>query len=53
MKLTIDNLGKIVHSELELNDLTILVGDNNAGKTYITYSIYGLLNNWQDFIRVF
>ena len=51
MKLTIDNLGKIVHSELELNDLTILVGDNNAGKTYITYTIYGLLNNWQDFIN--
>ena len=51
MKLTIDNLGKIDHSELELNDLTILVGDNNAGKTYITYSIYGLLNNWKDFIN--
>jgi ABC-type multidrug transport system ATPase subunit len=51
MKLTIDNLGKIDHSELDLNDLTILVGDNNAGKTYITYSIYGLLNNWKDFIN--
>ncbi|MCU0467922.1 MAG: ATP-binding protein [Arcicella sp.] len=51
MKLTIDNLGKIIHSELELNDLTILVGDNNAGKTYITYSIYGLLDNWRDFVN--
>ena len=51
MKLTIDNLGKIVQSELELNDLTILVGDNNSGKTYITYSIYGLLKNWTDFIN--
>jgi energy-coupling factor transporter ATP-binding protein EcfA2 len=51
MKLTIDNLGKIVHSELELNNLTILVGDNNAGKTYITYSTYGLLKNWTDFIN--
>ncbi|MEI7424264.1 MAG: AAA family ATPase [Prolixibacteraceae bacterium] len=51
MKLTIDNLGKILHSELELNKLTILVGDNNSGKTYITYSTYGLLKNWTDFIN--
>ncbi len=51
MKLTIDNLGKIQHSELVLNKLTILVGDNNSGKTYITYSIYGLLKNWTDFIN--
>lgn len=51
MKLTIDNLGKILHSELELNKLTILVGDNNSGKTYITYSTYGLLKHWTDFIN--
>lgn len=51
MKLTIKNLGKIVHSELELNDLTLLVGDNNSGKTYVTYSLYGLLKNWTDFIN--
>ncbi len=51
MKITIDNLGKIIHSELELNKLTILVGDNNSGKTYITYSTYGLLKNWTDFIN--
>ena len=50
MKVTIDNLGKIIHSELKLNKLTILVGDNNSGKTYLTYSIYGLLKNWTDFI---
>lgn len=51
MKLTINNLGKIVQGELELNNLTILVGDNNSGKTYVTYSIYGLLKNWTDFIN--
>ena len=51
MKLTVDNLGKIVKSEIELNNLTILVGDNNSGKTYITYSIYGMLKNWTDFIN--
>jgi predicted ATPase len=51
MKLTINNLGKISQGELELNNLTILVGDNNSGKTYVTYSIYGLLKNWTDFIN--
>jgi predicted ATPase len=51
MKFTVDNLGKIVQSEIELNNLTILVGDNNSGKTYITYSIYGMLKNWTDFIN--
>lgn len=51
MKLTVENIGKIVKSEIELNNLTILVGDNNSGKTYITYSIYGMLKNWTDFIN--
>ncbi|NTW33760.1 MAG: ATP-binding protein [Bacteroidetes bacterium] len=51
MKITIDNLGKIVHGEIELNDLTVLVGDNNSGKTYVTYTIYGLLKNWTDFVN--
>lgn len=32
MKLTIKNLGKIESCQLELNNLTILVGDNNSGK---------------------
>lgn len=51
MKLTITNLGKIEKCQLELNDLTILVGDNNSGKTYITYSTYGALKYWRDFIN--
>jgi predicted ATPase len=51
MKIKINNLGKISSSEIELNDLTILVGDNNSGKTYVTYTIYGILKNWTDFIN--
>ncbi|MCO5278854.1 MAG: ATP-binding protein [Saprospiraceae bacterium] len=51
MKLTIKNLGKIENCQLELNHLTILVGDNNSGKTYITYSTYGALKYWRDFIN--
>lgn len=50
MKLTIKNIGKIESCQLELNNLTILVGDNNSGKTYVTYSTYGALKYWRDFI---
>src|SRR5690606_1489045 len=51
MKVTIKKLGKIESCELQLNDLTILVGDNNSGKTYVTYSTYGALKYWRDFIN--
>jgi len=51
MKITVENLGKIENATIEINDLTILVGDNNSGKTYLTYSTYGALKNWKDFIN--
>jgi predicted ATPase len=50
MKITVENLGRIDKATIEVNDLTILVGDNNSGKTYLTYSTYGALKNWRDFI---
>ena len=43
MKIKINDLGPVRNAEFKLNKLNILVGDNNAGKTYITYSIYELL----------
>ena len=51
MKITVENLGKIEKATIDINDLTILVGDNNSGKTYLTYSTYGALKNWRDFIN--
>ncbi|WHT40372.1 hypothetical protein QNH98_07255 [Myroides sp. mNGS23_01] len=51
MKITFENLGKIEKATIEINDLTILVGDNNSGKTYLTYSTYGAIENWKDFIN--
>jgi energy-coupling factor transporter ATP-binding protein EcfA2 len=50
MNLNVQELGKIKECDFELNDLTILVGDNNSGKTYLTYSTYGVLKNWKDFV---
>ena len=45
MKFTFENLGQINKANLTLNKLTIISGDNNSGKTYLTYSIYFLLKN--------
>ena len=44
LKATFKNLGPIKNAEIELNDLTIVAGKNNSGKTYISYAIYGFLN---------
>ena len=34
-------------AEFEVGDLTLICGENNTGKTYATYSLYGYL----DYIR--
>lgn len=45
------NLGPVRDAELELGDLTLLVGRNNTGKTYIAYTLYGFLKMWQSMPR--
>ncbi|MDY6993027.1 MAG: hypothetical protein SVR94_10560 [Pseudomonadota bacterium] len=44
MKIQFKKLGVIQQGELSLNDLTLLCGPNNTGKTYLMYSLYGLLD---------
>ncbi len=44
MKFTFRNLGLIKKAEMELKPLTVIIGPNNANKTYIAYSIYGLMD---------
>lgn len=34
-KLTVEQFGKIKHAEIELAPLTLFVGDNNSGKSYL------------------
>lgn len=43
MKITFSNLGAIKKTTLNLRPLTVIIGPNNSNKTYIAYSIYGLL----------
>lgn len=40
------NIGPIKKAELELGDLTIISGRNNTGKTYLSYTLYGFLKQW-------
>ncbi len=40
------NLGSIKSGGLELNNLTVLCGKNNTGKTYVNYAVYGFLKDY-------
>jgi predicted ATPase len=44
MKLSVENLGPIKQGDFELNDLTILVGPNNSGKTYLVTALCAVLD---------
>ncbi len=46
MKFRIENLGRLDQAEIEVADLTVICGENNSGKTYATYALYGFLRMW-------
>ena len=50
MSLTVKlkNIGIIKQAEFSLGDLTIICGENNTGKTYATYALYGFLKSWHN-----
>ena len=52
MKFRYRDLGPISAADLELGDLTIIVGRNNTGKTYISYATYGLIVAWSGMCRM-
>ena len=39
-RLVVDHLGPVVHAEVALRPLTILIGRNNTGKTYVAQALY-------------
>jgi len=47
-KFKFKNLGPIKDATLELGDLTIITGRNNTGKTYMVYTLYGFLRDFNE-----
>ena len=45
MEVQIRNLGPVKDARVTLRPLTIFVGPNNSGKTYIAYLLYGIIKN--------
>lgn len=52
MKISVRNLGVLKQAEFELGDLTLICGDNNTGKTYATYALFGFLSKWRRLLSV-
>ena len=52
MKIKVKNLGVLKQAEFELGDLTIICGENNSGKTYAAYALFGFLWNWREMLKV-
>ena len=52
MKLSIKNLGPLKQAEFELGELTIICGQNNTGKTYATYAVFGFLSEWRNVFSI-
>jgi hypothetical protein len=48
MQIKIKNLGALKQAEFSPGDLTIICGENNTGKTYATYALFGFLSFWRE-----
>ena len=44
MEITLKKIGMLDEARLEIGDITLICGENNTGKTYVTYSLYGYLD---------
>lgn len=49
MQFEFKNLGTIKEAQIEMGDLTIICGENNTGKTYLTYAVWGIWGGNADF----
>lgn len=52
MKFSFKNVGFLDSGSIELSDLTLICGSNNTGKTYVSYSIYGIIKHFKRLIDI-
>lgn len=55
MKLEIRNLGVIEEAKIDIKPLTVFIGPNNAGKTWLAYTFAGILGGygWSQYLRAY
>jgi len=53
LRFRLKNVGALDEAEIDLADLTVICGENNTGKTYAAYAIYGLLREWRELSTAF
>lgn len=55
MKVSVQKLGSIEHTEFELKPLTIFVGPNNSGKTWLAYTVASILSSygWHKYVEAY
>lgn len=55
MKVTVRNLGVVKNAEIDLKPLTIFIGPNNSGKTWLAYTIAAALGHygWNRYLNAY
>lgn len=55
MKVTIQHLGAIQQAEIDLKPLTVLIGPNNAGKTWMAYTLGSIFGprGWSEYVEAY
>lgn len=52
MKISLTNFGPIENAELELGDITLVIGPNASGKSFLAYLLYVLSNLTRSYVKI-
>ena len=51
MEIEFENIGFIKSGKIETNNITIIFGPNNVGKTYLSYSTYAAISKYNAILK--